>query len=77
MALGLLQQVPRRSLQHALIVSIVIFVIYLVISSITENMSEEGVLNPHLAMWLPSIILYPIGLYLAIRALNDRGIIAS
>lgn len=67
----------RGGIGYALIVSIVIFVIYLVISSITENMSEEGVLSPHLAMWLPSIILYPIGFYLAIRALNDRGIFTS
>ena len=67
----------RGGIGYALIVSIVIFVIYLVISSITENMSEEGVLSPHLAMWLPSIILYPIGFYLAIRALIDRGIFTS
>ena len=67
----------RGGIGYALIVSIVIFVIYLVISSITENMSEEGVLNPHFAMWLPSIILYPVGFYLAIRALNDRGIFTS
>ena len=67
----------RGGIGYALIVSIVIFVIYLVISSITENMSEEGVLSPHIAMWLPSIILYPIGFYLAIRALNDRGIFTS
>ena len=67
----------RGGIGYALIVSIVIFVIYLVISSITENMSEEGVLSPHLAMWLPSIILYPIGFYLAFRALNDRGIFTS
>tara|TARA_B100000900_G_scaffold152359_1_gene129412 strand:- start:216 stop:1595 length:1380 start_codon:yes stop_codon:yes gene_type:complete len=67
----------RGGIGYSLIVSIVIFVVYLVLSSITENMSEEGALSPHLAMWLPSLILYPIGIYLAIRALNDRGIFTS
>jgi len=67
----------RGGIGYSLIVSIVIFVVYLVLSSITENMSEEGALSPHLAMWLPSLILYPIGIYLAVRALNDRGIFTS
>ncbi len=57
------------------VVSIVLFLIYHVMITIFEKMGRGGDLTPSLAVWLPSIILLPVGIYLTVKAARDSSIL--
>lgn len=54
-----------------LFVSVVLFVIFHVLSMIGENVAEEGTWNVYLGMWLATMVLFPGGVVLSIKAMND------
>lgn len=57
-----------------MIIAIVIFVIYFFISTLGKNMAESNTVSPFIGGWLATIILLPFGVFLMIRATNDKGI---
>ena len=56
------------------VVSIIFFLIFHVISIMGEKFSREGVINPNLGMWLASAVLLPIGLFLLYKATRDSAL---
>lgn len=56
------------------VVSVLFFVIYYVISIAGEKMAKEGTWNAAFGMWFSAIILLPIALYLTRIATNDSNL---
>lgn len=58
-----------------IVISVVFFVIYYVISTSGEKMAKEGTWDSFTGMWISSFILTPIAIYLMIKATNDSSLL--
>ena len=58
-----------------IVISVVFFVIYYVISLSGEKMAKEGTWDSFTGMWISSFILTPIAVYLMIKATNDSSLL--
>ncbi len=56
------------------VVSVLFFVFYYVISLTGEKFARELMWDPHLGMWLSSFILLPLGIFLSYKATTDSVI---
>ena len=53
------------------IIAIVIFIIFYVMTLSVENIAWAGKMNPYLAAWFPNMVLLPFGVWLTVKALSD------
>lgn len=67
--------IRKGGLGIPVIISVLFFVIYYVISMSAEKMVKDGVWSPLFGMWLPTLILLPIAIYLTYQAVNDSHIL--
>lgn len=67
--------IRKGGLGMPVVVSIVFFVIYHIISITGEKYARAGVLEPQVAMWLASAILLPLGVILTYKATTDSPIL--
>lgn len=58
-----------------MILSIIFFVIYHLLGTFGKKLSEEFVLTPLQGMWMATIVLTPIGIFLTYKAVNDSNLI--
>jgi len=58
-----------------MILSIIFFVIYHLLTTFGKKLSEEFVFTPFQGAWLATIILTPIGIFLTYKAVNDSNLI--
>ncbi len=63
--------IRKGGLGLPVVVSVIFFLIYYIISTIGEKAVKEGSVSPFLGMWIAPIILTPIGLFLSYKAAND------
>ena len=56
------------------VISIFLFLLYHVISITGEKFAREGVLQPWQGMWLSSVILLPIGIFLSYKSVTDSSL---
>ena len=56
------------------VVSVLFFVVYYIISTIGERMAVFGDLNMFVGVWLSSIVLAPVGLFLTFKATTDAAL---
>lgn len=54
-----------------ILVSIVFFIVFVVLTIFCRKIAESLILPAALAAWMPSIVLFPIGLYLTKKAMDD------
>jgi len=54
------------------VISIVLFLMYYIISITGEKYGKEGAADPTLGMWVATIVFIPLGIYLTIQASKDR-----
>ena len=66
--------IRKGGLGLPLVFSIIFFVIYHVISISSEKFAREGVIMPGRAMWISSIVLLPIGIFLTYKATTDSAL---
>ena len=57
------------------VVSIIFFVIYYIISLSGEKLAKEGSWDAVYGMWLSTFILTPIAVYLTYKATNDSSLL--
>ena len=57
-----------------MLLAVIFFVIYIVASIIGEKTAEQLVLTPGQGMWLSTILLLPVGMFLTWKAKNDSPI---
>ena len=67
--------VRKGGFGYPILISIIFFMVYVVIRMSFENMAEEFVITAPFAAWLPFIIMFPIGLILTIKAMNDSKLL--
>jgi len=66
--------IRKGGLGLPVVVSVVFFLIYYIISTIGEKAVKAGDASPFLGMWISIIVLTPIGIFLSYKAANDSAI---
>ena len=66
--------IRKGGLGLPVVISVLFFVVYYVISTIGERMAVFGQLDMFLGVWLSSIVLMPIGLFLTFKATTDAAL---
>jgi len=67
--------IRKGGLGMPVVVSILFFVVYHIISITGEKYARAGVLEPYIAMWLASAILLPLGIFLTWKATTDAPLL--
>jgi lipopolysaccharide export system permease protein len=60
---------------YPILIAILFFMLFVVMNIAFKNVAEKGVMSPVLAAWLPSGVLFPIGIFLTIKAMNDSKLL--
>ncbi len=63
--------IRKGGLGMPVVVSVIFFLFYYIISTIGETSVKEGSLSPFIGMWIAILLLTPIGLFLSYKAAND------
>ncbi len=63
--------IRKGGLGMPVVVSIIIFIFYHIISMTGEKLVKEGELNPFIGMWIGTIVLIPIGAFLTYKSTTD------
>ena len=66
--------IRKGGLGLPVVVSVVFFLIYYIISTIGEKAVKAGDASPFIGMWISIIVLTPIGIFLSYKAANDSAI---
>jgi lipopolysaccharide export system permease protein len=67
--------IRKGGLGTPIVISVVFFVFYYIISLNGEKAAKEGVWSSFSGMWLSSFVLAPIAIYLIIKATNDSSLL--
>ena len=67
--------IRKGGLGTPIVISVVFFVIYYIISLSGEKMAKEGTWDALPGMWLPIFILTPVAIYLTRKATNDSSLL--
>ena len=63
--------IRKGGLGLPVVISVVFFLIYYIISTIGEKSAKDGSLSPFLGTWTAILILAPVGVFLSYKAAND------
>ncbi|SEA23736.1 lipopolysaccharide export system permease protein [Arachidicoccus rhizosphaerae] len=63
--------IRKGGLGSPLVFSIIFFVLFYLLNTIGERLAKQGVVSCFTGMWLSSFVLFPIGLFLTIKAMRD------
>ena len=66
--------IRKGGLGLPVVVSVLFFVVYYVISTLGERMAVFGQLNMFLGVWISSLVLMPVGLFLTFKATTDAAL---
>jgi len=69
--------IRKGGLGMPVVISVIFFVIYYIISMSGEKFVREDVWSPLTGMWISTFILLPIGIYLTYKSTNDAAIMSS
>ena len=64
--------IQKGGLGFPVLLSIIFFLVYHIISITAEKSAIEEVFSTSFGMWLSTIILTPLGIFLCVKATNDR-----
>jgi lipopolysaccharide export system permease protein len=67
--------VRKGGFGYPLLVAIFFFMFFIVLTKLFEKLSRSASFDATIAAWLPCLILFPMGLFLTIRAMNDSKIL--
>ena len=67
--------IRKGGLGLPVVISVLFFVVYYVISTVGERMAVFGDMNMFLGVWLSSLVLLPIGLFLTFKATTDSALL--
>ncbi len=69
--------VRKGGFGYPILVSIVFFVIFIILTIFCRKLAESFVVDAAVAGWLPCIILFPVSLYITSRALKDAKLVST
>lgn len=67
--------IKKGGLGLPIVISVIFFVIYYVISVAGEKMAKEGTWDSVYGMWMPIVVLTPVAIYLTYKATNDSSLL--
>ncbi|MGW8314508.1 MAG: LptF/LptG family permease [Bacteroidales bacterium] len=67
--------IRKGGLGMPVIVSVLLFLVYYIISMTAEKFVRESIFPPWVGMWISTIIMVPISIWLTIKAANDSVIL--
>jgi lipopolysaccharide export system permease protein len=67
--------VRKGGFGYPILVSIIFFVIFIILTIFCRKLAESFVVNAAFAGWLPCIILFPVSLYITSRAMKDAKLV--
>jgi lipopolysaccharide export system permease protein len=67
--------IRKGGLGMPVIVSVLFFITYYIISMTGERFAKEGVLPPYQGMWISSLVILPLGIILTYKATTDSAIL--
>lgn len=63
--------VRKGGFGYPILISIIFFMIFVVLTIFCRKIAESFVLPAAVAAWVPCMVLFPIGVFLTIKAMND------
>ena len=69
--------VRKGGFGYPILVSIIFFVIFIILTIFCRKLAESFVVNGTFAGWLPCLILFPISLWITLRAMNDAKLVST
>lgn len=69
--------IRKGGLGMSVLISVIFFVIYYVIILFGEKMARDGVWPAYIGMWLSTVILFPIAIYLTYKATTDSNLMSG
>lgn len=60
---------------YPILVSIIFFVLFIVLTIFCKKLAKSFILPAEMAAWTPCLILFPVGLWLTYKAMNDSKLI--
>ena len=66
--------VRKGGLGMPVVISVILFIIYHVISFSAEKMALEGEMQPLVAMWIGPFLFLPFGIWLSVKAAKDSSL---
>lgn len=66
--------IRKGGLGMPVVVSVIIFILFWVITISGEKMSKEGVIPPFVGMWMATAATLPLGIFLTIKATSDSAL---
>lgn len=67
--------IRKGGLGLPLVMSVVLFVLYHIISTTGFKYAREGVMSPMEGMWLASVVFLPLGIFLTLKATSDSPVL--
>jgi lipopolysaccharide export system permease protein len=67
--------IKKGGLGVPVIISIIFFILYYIMSIVTEKWAKEGIINVTMGIWFADIVYLPIGLFFLRQARNDSRIL--
>jgi lipopolysaccharide export system permease protein len=66
--------IRKGGLGMPVIVSVALFIVYYIINNIGYKMARDGIWEAWQGMWLSSFALFPLGVFLTYKAMNDSAL---
>lgn len=63
--------VRKGGFGYPILVSIIFFILFIVLTIFCRKIAETYIVPAAVAAWIPCMVLFPIGLWLTIKAMND------
>ena len=67
--------IRKGGLGMPIVVSVILFIIYYIFNNVGYKMTRDGVWIHWVGMWFSSFILFPLGVFLTYKAMNDSVIL--
>lgn len=69
--------IRKGGLGMPVVVSVVLFIIYYIISMMGERSAKEAAISPAFGMWISAVILLPLGIILTYKSVTDAEMMSS
>ena len=67
--------IRKGGLGMPIVVSVLLFIIYYILDNVGYKMTRDGVWIHWIGMWFSSFVLFPLGVFLTYKAMNDSVIL--
>jgi lipopolysaccharide export system permease protein len=69
--------IRKGGLGFPLVISVLVFVLYYIITIIFEKTAKDLIISPFIGMWLPAFLLLLFGLWLTIKTIKDSPLMEA